>query len=92
MKAQNSACGLLVLCLLTLSACTQVPLSPAPPITLQECQAVTRCTLPAMAPTTNGALDDALHMVKAAWAACAAKVDMVFDCQNRKAVPAASHD
>lgn len=45
-----------------------------------------------MAPTTNGTLDDALHMVKAAWAACAAKVDMVFDCQNRKRTPTATHD
>ncbi|MGQ7934703.1 Rz1-like lysis system protein LysC [Paraburkholderia sp. D1E] len=78
-----------------MSACTQAPLSPAPPITLQECQAVTRCTLPAMAPTTNGALDDALHMVKAAWAACAAKVDMIFDCQAQSTnhtAPAADHD
>ncbi|WP_244218707.1 Rz1-like lysis system protein LysC [Paraburkholderia bryophila] len=72
-----------------MSACTQAPLSPAPQITLQECQAVTRCTLPAMAPTTNGQLDDALHMVKAAWAQCAAKVDMIFDCQTRSAHDAA---
>ncbi|WP_425175213.1 Rz1-like lysis system protein LysC, partial [Paraburkholderia bryophila] len=40
MKAQHSARGPLVICLLTLSACTQAPLSPAPQITLQECQAV----------------------------------------------------
>ncbi|WP_236066866.1 Rz1-like lysis system protein LysC [Paraburkholderia haematera] len=75
-----------------MSACTQAPLSPAPPITLQECQAVTRCTLPAMAPTTNGALDDALQMVKAAWAACASKVDMVFDCQSKLRARTADHD
>ena len=45
-----------------------------------------------MAPTTNGQLDDALHMVKAAWAQCAARVDMIFDCQTRNAHdPAPAH-
>ena len=39
---------------------------------LHECQAVTRCTLPAMAPSTNGDLDAALHVANAAWATCAA--------------------
>jgi hypothetical protein len=87
---QNSARGLQVLCLLTLSACTQAPRSAAPPITLHECQAVTRCTLPAMTPTTNGDLDAALHVTKAAWATCAAKVDMIFDCQTKWSIPAAS--
>lgn len=56
---------------------------------------MTRCTLPAMAPTTNGALDDAVHMVKAAWAACAAKVDMIFDCQTKgtnRTASVADHD
>ncbi|WP_244106670.1 Rz1-like lysis system protein LysC [Paraburkholderia phenazinium] len=88
--------------MLTLSACTQVPRSPAPPITLRECQAVTRCTLPAMTPGTNGDLDAALHVAKAAWATCAAKVDMIFDCQKNgphphphphpRPAPAATHD
>lgn len=41
------------------------------------------CTLPAMAPRTNGELDDALHVTKAAWALCAAKVDMIVMCQQR---------
>lgn len=47
-----------------------------------------------MAPTTNGELDDALHMVKAAWAQCAARVDMIFDCQTKAARPpaATAHD
>ncbi|WP_244106384.1 Rz1-like lysis system protein LysC [Paraburkholderia phenazinium] len=82
--------------MLTLSACTQAPRSPAPPITLHECQAVTRCTLPAMTPTTNGDLDAALHVTKAAWATCAARVDMIFDCQRNgqhlRPAPAATHD
>lgn len=34
-----------------------------------------------MAPRTNGDLDAALTTAKAAWAACAAKVDMIVSCQ-----------
>ncbi|MFP3183959.1 MAG: Rz1-like lysis system protein LysC [Paraburkholderia sp.] len=73
-----------------MSACTQALRSPAPPITLHECQAVTRCTLPAMTPATNGDLDTALHVTKAAWATCAAKVDMIFDCQAKRSTSSAS--
>jgi hypothetical protein len=36
-----------------------------------------------MAPRTNGELDDALHVTKAAWALCAAKVDMIVACQQK---------
>jgi len=39
--------------------------------------------LPAMAPQTNGALNNALTVTKAAWARCAATVDMIADCQAR---------
>ncbi|AOI69078.1 peptidase [Burkholderia multivorans] len=41
------------------------------------------CTLPALAPRTNGELDAALTTVKAAWATCAAKVDMIATCQAK---------
>lgn len=34
-----------------------------------------------MAPQTNGDLDAALTTAKAAWAECAAKVDMIVMCQ-----------
>ncbi|WP_254367200.1 Rz1-like lysis system protein LysC [Paraburkholderia sp. NMBU_R16] len=76
-------------------ACTQAPLSPAPTITLNECPAVSQCTLPAMAPRTNGDLDAALTTAKAAWAACAAKVDMIVSCQTearQREVGAHAHD
>jgi hypothetical protein len=49
-----------------------------------------------MAPAINGDLDTALHVAKAAWATCAAKVDMIFDCQQNglppRPAPAAIHD
>ncbi|RKF33392.1 peptidase [Paraburkholderia fungorum] len=48
-----------------------------------------------MAPSTNGDLDGALHIAKAAWATCAAKVDMVVTCQAKgtnRTAPAADHD
>lgn len=46
-----------------------------------QCQPVTRCTLQTLAPITNGELQDALETVKAAWATCAAKIDMIVTCQ-----------
>ncbi|WP_244116114.1 Rz1-like lysis system protein LysC [Burkholderia gladioli] len=64
-----------------LCACTPVPPSPAPTITLNACATVTRCTLPAMHPRSNGELSDALNQARAAWANCAAEVDMVATCQ-----------
>ncbi|WP_232338786.1 Rz1-like lysis system protein LysC [Burkholderia cenocepacia] len=64
-------------------ACTAAPPSPAPTITLNACAAVTRCTLPATHPQTNGDLSDALIVARAAWARCAAEVDMVAACQAR---------
>ncbi len=42
---------------------------------------MTRCTLPAMHPRNNGELSDALNQARAAWANCAAEVDMVAACQ-----------
>ncbi|RAR53892.1 hypothetical protein C7401_12666 [Paraburkholderia unamae] len=44
---------------------------------------MTRCTLPAMAPTTNGELHSAFDTAKGAWGMCAAKVDMIADCQEK---------
>ena len=36
-----------------------------------------------MAPRTNGELQGAFITTKGAWAACAAKVDMIVDCQAK---------
>ena len=83
MKRPNLAHGLILSCLLTLPACKQAPLSPAPVITFNACQPVTRCALPAMAPQTNRDMNAALLMTKAAWAQCAATVDAIADCQAR---------
>ncbi|WP_321931543.1 Rz1-like lysis system protein LysC [Paraburkholderia guartelaensis] len=73
-------------------ACTTPPPKPAPTITLQQCQTVRRCTLPAMSPRTNGDLDDALTIARAAWASCAAIVDMVFNCQQKGTKGSEAHD
>ncbi|WP_232464934.1 Rz1-like lysis system protein LysC [Burkholderia ubonensis] len=64
-------------------ACQQAPLSLAPTISVQQCQPITRCTLPAMAPRTNGELHEALDTAKGAWGMCAAKVDMIVTCQAK---------
>ncbi|WP_240462054.1 Rz1-like lysis system protein LysC [Burkholderia sp. Nafp2/4-1b] len=66
-----------------LCACTTAPSSPAPVLLPTLCPSVTRCTLPAMAPRTNGELSEALIATRAAWARCAAQVDMIAACQAR---------
>lgn len=81
MRMLRSVRGLTLLCLTTLCGCKQAPLLPAPTITLTSCQPVNACTLPAIAPLTNGDLNAALTTAKAGWAECAAKVDMVVLCQ-----------
>ncbi|WP_244869913.1 Rz1-like lysis system protein LysC [Paraburkholderia aspalathi] len=70
---------------MTLSACMQAPRSPEP--STQQCAPVTACTLPAMAPRSNGELGDALDVARAAWRDCAARVDMILVCQA-KGLPA----
>ncbi|HWX12868.1 MAG TPA: Rz1-like lysis system protein LysC [Trinickia sp.] len=75
-----------------MSACQQAPLLPARPITVLQCQPVTPCTMPAMAPLTNGELRDSLDVARAAWARCAAKVDMIVDCQAQGLAGGERHD
>ncbi|WP_234488044.1 Rz1-like lysis system protein LysC [Paraburkholderia aspalathi] len=77
---------------MTLSACKQAPLSPAPQITVRQCQPVTACTFPAMTPRTNGDLSDALDIAKAAWATCAARIDMIVKCQTEGSPGINRHD
>ncbi|MDZ4036152.1 Rz1-like lysis system protein LysC [Burkholderia gladioli] len=83
MATNRFAPGLIALSLAMLCACTQAPPSPAPTITLRECATVTRCTMPAMQPRSNGELSNALQAARAAWARCAAEVDMVAECQAK---------
>ncbi|MDY7547275.1 Rz1-like lysis system protein LysC [Glaciimonas sp. CA11.2] len=75
------ALGLLLLCLTLLPGCASVPPSSVPTLIVTGCPPVTRCQLPATAPTTNGALHLALERTEAAWAMCAAQVDMIVACQ-----------
>ncbi|MCM2540889.1 Rz1-like lysis system protein LysC [Burkholderia glumae] len=65
-----------------LCACQQAPLTPAPKISVQECQRLSPCVLQAQAPRTNGELLSALVTTREAWGKCAAKVDMIVDCQT----------
>lgn len=44
---------------------------------------ISPCTLPALSPRTNGELLNALVTVEGAWGKCAAKVDMIVDCQAK---------
>jgi len=86
-KTPNYASGLLLSCLLLLAACGSAPPSPEQTHIVTGCPAVTRCTLSATDPATNGELLDDQDITEADWAACAAKVDLVYECQQKAANP-----
>ncbi|WP_244111865.1 Rz1-like lysis system protein LysC [Burkholderia diffusa] len=76
----------------TFAACTPFRPSPAPTITVNECAAVSPCTMEATEPRTNGEMSDALEVVRAAWARCAAVVDMIVTCQEKKHGASGGHE
>jgi hypothetical protein len=48
--------------------------------------------MPATAPRSNGDLGKALDVARAAWGECAARVDVIADCQAKAlAAPLADH-
>ena len=63
------------------------PPSPAPLVIVNGCPVVTRCTLPPAAPANNGELSDDSDTLLNAWAVCAAKVDQVYEHNQRNAQP-----
>ncbi|WP_027601403.1 MULTISPECIES: Rz1-like lysis system protein LysC [Pseudomonas] len=81
MKTPTSKLGLASLCLLLLAGCANGPSSPEPRLTVSGCPVVTRCQLPSTHPRNNGELLDDSEALEAAWADCAAQVDMVYDAQ-----------
>lgn len=83
MKTPSTRTGLTSLCLLLLAGCTSAPPSPEPTVTVAGCPIVTRCSLDPAAPTSNGDLSDEADYLLGAWADCAAKVDALYD-HNQK--------
>nr|WP_238535554.1 Rz1-like lysis system protein LysC [Pseudomonas sp. PAMC 25886] len=82
MKTPNYAIGLISLCLTLLAGCASAPLSPAPQLTVTGCPAVVPCQLPATSPRNNGDQLTDQDRTEAAWADCAAQVDMVYKHQQ----------
>ncbi len=82
MKTKNCATGLISLCLTLLAGCASAPPSPAPQLTVTGCPAVVPCVLPATSPRNNGDQLTDQDRVEAAWADCAAQVDMVYKHQQ----------
>ncbi|WP_350310269.1 Rz1-like lysis system protein LysC [Pseudomonas sp. lyk4-R2A-8] len=78
----NYATGLLSLCLTLLAGCASAPSSPAPQLTVTGCPAVVPCQLPATSPLVNGDQLTDQDRVEAAWAECAAQVDMIYQHQQ----------
>ena len=82
MKSKVLNNGLMLSCLVTLTACsiTKPPL--VAQASFQQCPAVTPCELRATNPKTNEDLIYLVHQVREDWAMCAAKVDMIVACQE----------
>lgn len=51
------------------------------------CPAVVPCSLQATAPGNNGELLTDQDATEAAWAECAAQVDMIYQCQQKAPKP-----
>ncbi|WP_432277724.1 Rz1-like lysis system protein LysC [Pseudomonas aeruginosa] len=87
MKMPTFANGPLSLCLLLLAGCASAPPSPEPLVIETGCPAVVPCHLPPARPTSNGELLRDIEATEAAWADCAAQVDMIHLYQQKAAQP-----
>lgn len=87
MKMPTFANGPLSLCLLLLAGCASAPPSPEPLVIETGCPAVVPCRLPPASPASNGELLRDIEAVEAAWADCAAQVDMIHQHQQKAAQP-----
>lgn len=75
--------GSLSLCLALLVGCASGQPSPEQKLFVSGCPAVVPCSLPATAPASNGDLLTDTERLEAAWAECAAQVDMVYNHQHK---------
>ena len=82
MRTPHCVIGLPSLCLTLLAGCASAPPSPAPTLIVSGCPAVVQCQLPATGPSSNGDLLTDQERIEAAWAECAAQVDMIFKQQQ----------
>lgn len=87
MKTHTCKAGLLSLSLMLLAGCMSAPPSPEQTVTVSGCPVVTRCTLDPAAPANNGGLSDDSDYLLSAWGVCAAKVDKVYEHNQRNAQP-----
>ena len=78
MKIKNYPIGLLLTCLLLLSACAKDQPLPEPAIIKTGCPAVTACTLSPVNPSNNGDMLSDAEVIESDWAKCAAKIDAVI--------------
>lgn len=83
MKIKPCVIGLLLLCLLTLSGCTNAPRSPTPTIIYVGCPTVNSCPLPGSSPAVNGDLSADILQLETALVACGLQVEAVKQCQEQ---------
>lgn len=79
--------GGLSLSLMLLAGCMSAPPLAEHTVTVSGCPVVTPCSLLPAAPHSNGQLSDDSDYLIAAWAECAAQVDMIYSHQQPRADP-----
>lgn len=79
--------GAASLSLMLLAGCMSAPPLAEHTVTVSGCPVVTRCSLLPVAPHSNGQLSDDSDYLIAAWAECAAQVDMIYSHQQPRADP-----
>lgn len=79
--------GAASLSLMLLAGCMSAPPLAEHTVTVSGCPVVTRCSLLPAAPQNNGQLSDDSDYLIAAWAECAAQVDMIHNHQQPRADP-----
>ncbi|MFQ1012679.1 Rz1-like lysis system protein LysC [Gilliamella apicola] len=83
MKMNSYANGLIMICQLLLSGCTQGQKSQEVKTIKVGCPAVTPCYLPANNLKNNRTLIDDSRDILTAWYQCALQVDMIYQCQKK---------
>ncbi|NRA20988.1 MAG: hypothetical protein HRU05_10965 [Oceanospirillaceae bacterium] len=86
MNTKITNVGLVLSCLLLLSACASDRPLPVPLLISNTCPILTPCSLMPSSPRTNSDLELDLERTEGAWALCAAKVDIIIDCQTDKGI------
>ena len=83
MKTRSYAAGITLICLMLCAGCTPERPAPPPVIVYSACPKVSLCPMPGSEPETYGDLSADIRRLEGALTACALKVEIIKDCQDK---------